>query len=383
MTSFAIAIPNLNQSRFLRTALESLRHQGASFQAALMDGGSTDGFHQLAGQYADVISFVRSEKDGGQSAAIREGFERASGDIVAWLNADDYYFPGALKKVADCFDKNPDVDVVYGDAIFVTPEGFFLSYYPSVKQCSDISEIFKACIICQPACFVRRSIYDEVGRLNTSLSYTMDWDLWCRLAKRGAKFLYLPEPLAAVRYYDGTKTLSCSIRRYAEIYRIELLYNTFLPFATIDFIDYDMRVLNKHNKFTRLFQQFFNRVYRPFKSMYYKVFQAQEVSYEGLLYGFYRWTPFVEGACRITLPWYEKRPWRNLKLEADPLDLQYEISIDGEKLQSLSLEGSSLFHELPLSNENSREIRIARKGGETWRFGSLTSELTEEMQADQ
>ncbi|WP_051184471.1 glycosyltransferase family 2 protein [Desulfatiglans anilini] len=375
MTSFAITIPNLNQSRFLTTALESLRHQTAPFEIALMDGGSTDGFPHVAEYYTDIITYSRSGKDGGQSAAIKEGFDRVSGDIVAWLNADDYYFPDTLRKVADCFDKNPDVDVIYGNAVFVTPEGFFLSYYPSVKHCQDISEIYKACIICQPACFVRRRAYDEIGMINTSLVYTMDWDLWCRLAKKGAKFLYLPEVLAAVRYYEGTKTLSCSMRRYWEIYRIELLYNHFIPFVTIEFMDYDVIVLNKQTKTTRAFRQFYNKVYAPFKSTYRKLFQRQDVSYEGLLYGFHRWDQIVEGTCKIYLPWYEKQFWRNLKLKAAPLDFNYEISIDGRKVNAPTLEDNTLIQPIPPSNGHAHEIRISRTGEKPWRFGSLTSDL--------
>lgn len=380
MTSFAITIPNLNQSHFLATALESIRRQTVPFEVALMDGGSTDGFPEVASRYTDIITYSRSGKDGGQSAAIKEGFEIGSGDIVAWLNADDYYFPDALKKVSDCFDSHPEVDVIYGDAVFVTPEGFFLSYYPSVKHCRDISEIYKACIICQPACFVRRRAYDEVGTINTSLVYTMDWDLWCRLAKKGAKFLYLPEVLAAVRYYEGTKTLSCSLRRYWEIYRIELLYNHFIPFITIEFMDYDVMVLNKQTKSTRAFRHFYNKVYTPFKSTYHKVFQRQDVSYEGLLYGFHRWDPIVEGTCKIHLPWYEKQFWRNLKLKAVPLDRNYEITIDGKKLQPSSLAGDILIQPIPPSNGHAHEIGITRKGEESWRFCSLTSDLIEPVQ---
>jgi glycosyltransferase involved in cell wall biosynthesis len=124
MLSFAIVVPNLNQSHFLGSALESLRHQSSPFKLALMDGGSTDDFRKVIEPYSDIITFLRSESDAGQAAAIRDGADMVSGDIVTWLNADDYYFPGALDRAAASFEKDPELDVVYGDAVHVSSEGF-------------------------------------------------------------------------------------------------------------------------------------------------------------------------------------------------------------------------------------------------------------------
>lgn len=90
MATFAIVIPNLNQSHFLSCALESLRFQSAPFNLAVMDGGSTDNFDEVVDRYSDLISHVRSRPDAGQAAAIKEGKEAVPGDIVSWLNADDY-----------------------------------------------------------------------------------------------------------------------------------------------------------------------------------------------------------------------------------------------------------------------------------------------------
>ncbi|MHC4130054.1 MAG: glycosyltransferase family 2 protein, partial [Planctomycetota bacterium] len=192
MLSFAIVIPNLNQSHFLRTALESLRHQSVPFEVALMDGGSTDDLHSVIEPYSDIITFFRSRPDSGQADAIREGKNALSGDVVAWLNADDYYFAGALNRVAAAFEQDPELDVVYGDAVHVTPEGFFLSYFPRIQEFNR-KDLTCSCFICQPSCFVRRSAYEALGGIDSSLRYTMDWDLWCRLSEHGARFCYLHE----------------------------------------------------------------------------------------------------------------------------------------------------------------------------------------------
>ena len=102
MLTFALAIPNYNQSYFLPWALESLRHQSVPFNVALMDGGSTDNFREVTENYSDIITCLRSGPDGGQAAAIKEGLELVSGEIVTWLNADDYYFPDTLDKISAC-----------------------------------------------------------------------------------------------------------------------------------------------------------------------------------------------------------------------------------------------------------------------------------------
>lgn len=92
MLSFAIVIPNLNQSHFLPEALESLRHQTSKFELAVMDGGSVDEFDRIVQRYTDIITYLHSAPDAGQADAIQRGKYIINGDIVAWLNADDYYF---------------------------------------------------------------------------------------------------------------------------------------------------------------------------------------------------------------------------------------------------------------------------------------------------
>jgi len=127
-----------------------------------MDGGSTDDFRKVIEPYSDIIIFLRSESDPGQAAAIRDGADMVSGDIVVWLNADDYYFPSALDHVTASFEKDPELDVVDGDAVHVSPEGFFRSYFPAIQD-FNYKDLTRLNFICQPACFVRRSAYEYVS----------------------------------------------------------------------------------------------------------------------------------------------------------------------------------------------------------------------------
>lgn len=169
----------------------------------------------LQGQDSIRLEYVRHGPDEGQAAAIQEGWDQFRGDIVHWLNADDFLLPSALEAVASVFQSDPTVDVVYGDALFVDRDGRFTSYFPAISD--QPSSLVETCCIAQPACFVRRLAVERVGGLNTNLHYIMDWDLWARLYLSGAKFYYLRRPLAATRMYPETKTSGGSAARLREI----------------------------------------------------------------------------------------------------------------------------------------------------------------------
>jgi glycosyltransferase involved in cell wall biosynthesis len=379
VVTFAIVIPNLNQSHFLSSALESLRFQSAKFNLAVMDGGSTDNFREIADEYSELITFMRSGPDGGQAAAIREGKTKIPGDIVSWLNADDYYFPHALDKVASCFEKDPDLDVVYGEAIHVNPQGFFLSYFPPI-QGFDAEEITKNCFICQPACFVRRSAYESVGGVDPELQYTMDWDLWCRLSASGAKFQYLPEVLAAVRYYQGTKTLSGDKRRYREIYRIEKTYGKRrLRISFLGGLYYSLTFKKEKTFAENLFFILFD-VLTKLKNTYHKIFDPDDPS-NSLLYGFRRWHPVVEGSCIIQIPWYGNRSWRRIRLRVEPKTEKYEITINENRCNNLFLDNGYLICNVPELRTPYRTVSVSNLQKHRFRLLEFTCDLDDPSEA--
>jgi len=336
MQTFAIVIPSLNQSHFLPWALESLRSQSRPFTLALMDGGSRDNFKEAIRGYSDIITHLQSGPDQGQAAAIKKGKEIIHGDIVAWLNADDYYFPEALEKVASCFESDPELDVVYGDAVHVTSEGFFLSYFPSVQGYNPKS-LTRRCFICQPACFVRRSAYESVGGINPALRYTMDWDLWCRLSMSDAKFRYIQEPLAAVRYYAGTKTLSSDRFRYREIWRIERKYgHRPFPLSWPGFYRFDLSFKKEKNAFEEFTLKTLESLWKIRRRRI-----AQRPLADGLslpLYGFDRFETYVARKCIIHLPWYGGKVWERLRLKVRPLDRSCRVTVN-EKVCTCTVSG--------------------------------------------
>lgn len=374
MLAFSIVIPNFNQSHFLPFALESLRYQSAPFRLAVMDGGSTDSFNEVIQEYSDIITYLRSVPDEGQAAAIRDGKDRVSGDIVAWLNADDYYFPGILDRVAACFEKDPELDIVYGDAIHVTPEGFFLSYFPPIQE-FNAKDLTRTCYICQPACFVRRSAYERVGGIDPRLQYTMDWDLWCRLSLAGAKFKYIHEVSAAVRYYSETKTLSGGKRRYKEIYRIEQKYGKrVLPLSCLGSYYYGLTFKRKKTIAEQISFHLLSLL-RRFKKRVYKRRSLRNGACE-TNYGFHRWEPVVEGCGTIYLPWYDKREWKRLCLQVEPNDKIYRITINDIHTYIVLAKEGLLFVDMPLVEGPCRKISIVCLTSHQWRLSGFSFELT-------
>jgi glycosyltransferase involved in cell wall biosynthesis len=364
LTTFAIIIPNYNQSRFLHSALESLRHQSAPFTLAVMDGGSTDNFREVIEGYSDIIAFLRSAPDEGQAAAIKEGKEAISGDIVAWLNADDYYFPGALDKVAACFERYPEVDVVYGDAVHVTEDGSFLSYFPAIQE-FNAEDLTRSCFICQPACFVRRSAYQKVGGIDPTLRYTMDWDLWCRLSHSGAKFYYLRNLLTAVRYYPGTKTLSGDTRRYREIWRIERQYgHRRLPWSWAGFYFFDLS-FKEHKTVTEKITFSFLKSLRRMKKRLISHWNLENQT-DGTLYGFHRWEPVVVGKGTIHLPWYDKRRLTKILLRVTPAGRSYRTTINGAYETVVLAREGQFSIDVPLLDKPSVEISIECLDQQRW-----------------
>lgn len=214
---FDISMPVRGQAEFLPTALNSIAAQQAEVRLAFLDATPDNSVQQVLTSYSDLpLKYARHGSDSGQAAAIQEGWNHLQGDVVHWLNADDMLVPDALSFVEQVFRSQRDLDVVYGDALFVSPDGSFRSYFPAISD--NAADLFRGCCISQPACFVRRSVVEKIGGLNQELHFVMDWDLWTRLHVAGAKFFYLHRPLAAVRIYPGTKTSAGGSARLREIW---------------------------------------------------------------------------------------------------------------------------------------------------------------------
>jgi glycosyltransferase involved in cell wall biosynthesis len=212
-----IITPSFNQGQFIERAIKSVLSQKGDFfiDYIVADGGSTDNSVEIIKKYDDLLKAKKypiecrgidfrwwSKPDSGQSQAINQGFKIANGDILAWINCDDYYEPGAFDFVIGKFKENPEVDLIYGDSYGVIMDSEKSIIKPEKV---DFSKMLNTGYqLNQPAVFFTKRICDKVGLLDESLRYAMDFDLWLRVLKV-SKTLYIPRVLATFELWSGCK----------------------------------------------------------------------------------------------------------------------------------------------------------------------------------
>jgi GT2 family glycosyltransferase len=214
----SIVTPSFNQAQFLEQTIRSvLGQETPRLEYIIVDGGSTDGSAGIIEKYADRLAWWVSEPDRGQAEAINKGLARARGEIVAWLNSDDFYLPGALTEAVRAFQQNPQAGLVYGDVLAVDETGRALNLLRYENW--GLAGLMEFRIIGQPSVFLRRAALEQAGPLDPSYHYLLDHHLWLRVAQ-SAGMVYLPKTLAAARYHLAAKNIAHPMEFAQEIERI-------------------------------------------------------------------------------------------------------------------------------------------------------------------
>jgi GT2 family glycosyltransferase len=223
----SIVTPSLNCARFLEQAIESVLSQDyPSIQYRVMDGGSTDGSIEILKRYEGRLQFV-SQKDQGQADAVNRGFAQCSGAVFTFLNADDILLPGAVTAAVRGFEEHPDAAVVYGGAFHAGPGGERIGAYP--VEDFDRANLGRRCFICQPAAFMRSSAFAAAGMLDPTLQFSLDYDLWARLAQHYG-FARVRETLAASRLHPDAKTVAQTAPAMRETLGVLQRHFGYVPF---------------------------------------------------------------------------------------------------------------------------------------------------------
>jgi glycosyltransferase involved in cell wall biosynthesis len=224
----SIVTPTLNMGQFLEETIGSVLEQDyPRIEYIVMDGGSADGSLAILDRYRDRLRY-HSGPDRGAADAINRGFELSRGDLFAFLNADDTYLPNAVSTAVARLIANPDAAGVYGQAYWVDKNGRVLRPYPT--RAFDPALFQQECFICQPATLLRRTAFEEAGRMNPDLHYAFDYDLWIRLARVG-RMAQTGEFLATSRVHPASKTVGRRKQALQETLRLLGARYGYAPFA--------------------------------------------------------------------------------------------------------------------------------------------------------
>ncbi len=215
----SIITPSFNQARFLEATIRSVLDQDyARVEYIILDGGSTDGSPEIIKKYADRLAWWVSERDGGQTDAINKGFAHATGEILAWLNSDDTYQPGAVSEAVKWFQQFPESGLIYGGANYINEAGQVIDKFPAAQ--TDYRRLRQGYVhVPQQAAFFRADLWRQTGPLDPSFYFAMDYDLWVRIA-RSAPIRYVPQTWANFRLHAAAKTISSADLCWPEMMRV-------------------------------------------------------------------------------------------------------------------------------------------------------------------
>lgn len=218
-----------NQGQFLEATIRSVLGQNyPELEYIITDGGSTDNSVEIIKRYEKHLAFWQSKPDKGQSDALQQGFARATGVLMNWVNSDDMLAPGALDHIAHLYSTNPKAEIFAASTEHFTtsPASTFDKVIPRNWCPQAFLRTFKdgPFSFNQPGVFFARSLYERVGGLNLGLHMCMDYDLFLRMCETSPGIVYSSQTTAFFRHHAGSKT-TCGteknvIREHAELLQI-------------------------------------------------------------------------------------------------------------------------------------------------------------------
>lgn len=230
MTLLTVVTPSYNQGRFISKCIQSVKAQRPpAIEHIVLDNCSTDDTQRHLAQYkvdpGHVSARIIVERDAGQTSALNAGFRRAKGDVLCWLNTDEYYAPDALEIVAEYFSAHPEVDVLFGDCTFVDEAGDTVKVKREWGFSRSMLTYYGTYI---PSCatFFRRRIMDDGHFLDESYRVCMDGEYYLRLAAAGYKFAHISRNLAYFTWHATNISSVLSRQRTSERRRVQFEYGT-------------------------------------------------------------------------------------------------------------------------------------------------------------
>jgi glycosyltransferase involved in cell wall biosynthesis len=216
----SIITPSFNQAKFLEKTIQSVLTQDyPRIEYIIVDGGSTDGSVDVIKKYEDKLAWWVSEQDKGQTDAINKGFNRAKGEILAWINSDDTYNPKAIGEAVKYLLEHPEIAMVYADCNFINENDDVIGKF-NAKQ-TDYQLLRKGYVhIPQQTMFFRAKYWKELGPLDPSFYFAMDYDLWTRITSKAPIKYLVGRAWSNFRIHTSSKTNVADERGWDEMLRV-------------------------------------------------------------------------------------------------------------------------------------------------------------------
>lgn len=212
----SVIIPNLNNGKYVEDCILSVLYQNYTFfEVIVIDGQSTDNSVELIKKYESKICYWISEPDNGQSNAINKGLRKATGDIICYLNSDDYFLPGAFNKIVNAINSEDEI-IIFGNCIHLN-EAKIVASGSNIRRNSEELDIFYGDYIIQPSTFWTKKVIDKIGLFREDLSFCFDWEWFMRCKKQNIKFQPIDDYLSVYRFHPLHKTSSGGVIRANEI----------------------------------------------------------------------------------------------------------------------------------------------------------------------
>lgn len=240
---FTIVTPSYNKGPYIDRTIQSVLRQqqtGLEIEYFVLDNYSTDGTEAVLSRYENQpnLQIIRY-RDRGQFDAINQGWQKGTGEIFAWLNADDVYLENALVQVAEFFTSHPEVMAIYGEAVYLDGDDRLLKPVTNIRDYSR-QRLLSHDFITQPATFIRRSVFERVGLLSGDYRYVFDWEYWLRISQH-YEFVRVPYQLAGYRITGDNLTTTGNRKRLQEMIRLVWRYG-----GPIHLFKFGLRLVQKY-----------------------------------------------------------------------------------------------------------------------------------------